>query len=144
MSNFIIREISSEDYAGIYPLNLDLGYDFPAEKIQNRINCILSGTHDKIFIAEQDGLILGYIHISPYELIYEDSLLNILGVVVKKEYRRTGIGTQLLVHAESYGKAHGYKGIRLVSGIDRTDAHHFYISHGYTNRKDQKNFIKRF
>jgi ribosomal protein S18 acetylase RimI-like enzyme len=142
--NITIREIKVEDYYEIHLLNLDLGYGYPIEKINGRINHILSETRDMIFLAEENTHVIGYIHISPYELLYEESLLNILGFVVKRDFQGKGIGTLLLQNAEEYGIKHGFKGIRLVSGIDRVIAHHFYASHGFMNRKDQKNFFKRF
>jgi len=77
-------------------------------------------------------------------LLYSDSLINILGFVVKEKFRNTGVGNVLLEKLEYWVKDNGYSGIRLVSGFDRLNAHRFYERHGYINRKDQKNFIKVF
>jgi predicted N-acetyltransferase YhbS len=142
MSSVMIREIRPEDYYDICLLNKELGYDYPLEKVKVRIEHIQKNTKDIIFVAQRENEVIGYIHGSPYELLYSDSLINILGFVVKERYRSKGVGSLLIQHLEDRAKENGFRGIRLVSGIDRTDAHRFYRKHGYLHKKDQKNFIK--
>lgn len=139
-----IREIKISDYNDIYLLNQDLGYVFDIEKVKERISYITENTKDIILVAEQNNEVIGYIHGSPYETLYFDSLINILGFVVKKDSRNLGIGTILINSLENWAKENRYIGIRLVSGYERTEAHRFYEKHGYINKKDQKNFIKIF
>lgn len=95
-------------------------------------------------MAQIEKSVIGYIHGSPYELLYSDSLVNILGFIVSEKYRSTGIGKKLIEKLEKWAKNNGFSGIRLVSGIDRFNAHKFYENHGYMNRKNQKNFVKMF
>lgn len=141
----IIHEATIEDYEDIYRLNKDgLGYGYPIEKTKDKLQVILGLTTDKIFIAEVDGEKVGYIHLSSYECTYSDSLKNILALVVDESYRKMGIGRGLIQAAEDWAKESGSKGIRLVSGYNRTTAHQFYLSCGYVLRKEQKNFIKWF
>lgn len=140
----VIRSIKPEDYEDIYILNSQLGYSYDIEKLRNRIDYVLINTKDVIYVAEHDGRAVGYVHGSPYETLYYDSLINIMGLVVKQGKRRLGIGEMLMNAMEAYAKANGYKGIRLVSGIERSDAHKFYENIGYLDRKTQKNFIKLF
>lgn len=142
MEQINIREIETSDYNDIYLLNQELGYLFAIEKVKDRISYITENTKDVILVVEKDNEVIGYIHGSPYELLYNDSLINILGFVVKGDYRNTGVGNELINSLEDWAKENGYSGIRLVSGYDRTDAHRFYEKHGYSNKKNQKNFIK--
>ena len=142
MEQINIREIKITDYKEIYLLNQELGYLLSIEKVKERISYITENTKDIILVAEQDNEVIGYIHGSPYETLYFDSLINILGFVVKKDYRNIGVGNVLINSLEDWSKQNGYSGIRLVSGDDRADAHRFYEKHGYINRKKQKNFIK--
>ena len=144
MKEINIREITVFDYKDIFLLNQELGYEYELEKVKKRIEYIVENSKDIILIAEQNDELIGYIHGSPYELLYSDSLINILGFIVKEEFRNTGIGSILINKLECLVKANGYSGIRLVSGSDRLNAHKFYEHHGYSYRKDQKNFIKRF
>lgn len=139
-----IREISISDYKDIYLLNKELGYLYEEKKVKERIKYILENTNDIILVAYINNEVIGYIHGSQYELLYSDSLINILGFVVKESYRRMGIGRALIDKLEGFAKENRYSGIRLVSGIDRENAHRFYEENGYIYRKEQKNFIKLF
>lgn len=142
MVEISLREVKEKDFKDIYELNKDLGYEYPMERVKGRINYILENTKDMIIIAESDGEVVGYIHGSPYELMYSDSLVNVLGFVVKVKVRSNGVGNMLIGRLEEWAKNNGYAGIRLVSGHDRLGAHRFYENHGYINRKNQKNFVK--
>lgn len=144
MGDIIIRPVKPEDYKGIYELNVDLGYPYEASRVKQRIVYVLHNTSDIVLAAELDGEIAGYIHGSPYEVLYNDSLINVLGLVVKEKARRLGIGKRLMEEMESYAKVNGFSGIRLSSGESRADAHRFYESIGYVNRKNHKNFVKIF
>lgn len=137
-----IREIKISDYNDIYLLNQELGYLLAIEKVKDRILYITKNTKDVVLVAEKDNEVIGYIHGSPYETLYFNSLINILGFVVKKDFRNLGVGNLLINSLENWTKENEYMGIRLVSGYERTDAHRFYEKHGYINKKDQKNFIK--
>jgi len=88
--------------------------------------------------------VVGYIHGSPYELLFSGSLVNVLGFVVKKSRRNQGIGGKLIGHLEQWGQEHGFSGIKLLSHPSRTAAHRFYERRGYSFTKDQKNFIKNW
>ncbi|WP_308780374.1 GNAT family N-acetyltransferase [uncultured Clostridium sp.] len=142
MAQINIREIKISDYNDIYLLNQELGYLFSIEKVKDRISYIRENTKDVILVAEKDNEVIGYIHGSSYETLYFNSLINILGFVVKKDFRNLGVGNLLINSLENWTKENEYMGIRLVSGYERTDAHRFYEKHGYINKKDQKNFIK--
>lgn len=163
-----IRRIEAKDFRSIYVLNQELGYEYPAEEVKKRIEHILENTKDIILVAElyneteihdeaevpnelelhngskRHNEVVGYIHGSPYELLFSDSMMNLLGFVVSVENRNSGIGKKLIEALEDYAKANGFSGIRLVSGSDRTEAHRFYEKHGYIFRKNQKNFVKVF
>ncbi len=144
MHQMLIRNVLPSDYEDISELNMQLGYSNPKEKVKGRIEHILTNTRDIILVAEIHGKIIGYIHASPYELLFNDSLLNLLGFVVKQDHRGTGVGHRLITELESVAKKSGFSGIRLTSGSDRTEAHKFYNNHGYLFKKDQKNFTKYF
>ncbi|MCB2290047.1 GNAT family N-acetyltransferase [Clostridium sp. CS001] len=144
MNTLYTREVVEDDFQNIYLLNKDLGYEYDEQKVKIRIQHILKNTKDVIFVAEQNHEVIGYIHGSPYELIYADSLVNILGLVVKEQHRKLGIGGKLIDRLEVWAKENGFYGIRLVSGADRLNAHKFYKNHEYVYRKDQKSFIKAF
>lgn len=140
-----IRKARLNDYEDLAKLNIDLGYDYPVEKVKKNLKNILDKNIDHIYVAvNENDHPIGFIHFGSYDLIYFDNLIDIIGLVVSNDHRKKGIGKKLLEVAENYGKTNGYSGVRLVSGEDRIEAHKFYEKCGYHSRKDQKNFIKIF
>lgn len=147
MSDCIIREAAEGDYADIQSLSDHcLGYDYDREKTRERLIYIMDvlGGHHKIYVAEIGGKIVGYIHACDYDLLYHDSMKNILGIAVREDARRQGVGRALLEAVERWAKDTGSAGIRLVSGARRTEAHEFYRACGYTENKFQLNLSKMF
>ncbi len=142
-----IREIRVADYRDIYLLNLDFNpnlHAFAEESVKKKIEILAARTNDVVFVCEQGGQVVGYIHGSPYELLFSGSLVNILGFVVKESRRNQGIGGRLMRHLEQWGREHGFSGIKLLSHPSRTTAHRFYEKRGFRFTKDQKNFIKNW
>ena len=140
---YTIREADINDYQDICLLNGELGYEYPPEKTRQRLERILPDETAKIYVAEADSRVVGYIHTVGYECAYVDSMKDILALVVTKTCRGQGIGRALLATAEDWAKRTAASGVRLVSGIDRAGAHRFYEACGYVNRKTQKNFEKK-
>lgn len=147
MKDFVIREIKSTDYKDIYLLNQELNpklCSFSAERVKERIGFIVNNSKDIIFVSEQGNEVIGYIHGSPYELLFSDSLVNVLGFVVKEKYRNKGVGSTLIGSLECWAKNNGFFGIKLLTHPCRINAHRFYERHGYIHTKDQKNYMKIF
>ncbi|KEQ27828.1 GNAT family N-acetyltransferase [Paenibacillus tyrfis] len=147
MDGINIRSVSVTDYRDIYSLNLDFNpsfYAFSEEQVKERIEFITNHTKDIILVSEQNNEVIGYIHGSPYYLLFSESLVNILGFVVKKKYRNNGIGSMLIQSLEDWAETNGFSGIKLLSHPSRIHAHRFYERRGYVFTKDQKNFIKMF
>ena len=140
-----IRECLVTDYEDIYQLNKNaFGYEYDLEKTKSRLRNILKRSTDKIFVACVDKKVVGYIHGSDYECSYSDSLKNIMAIAVYEDYRGRGAGKALLNAIENWAKESNCCGVRLVSGFNRIEAHKFYLHCGYSLRKEQKNFIKKF
>ncbi len=141
----IIRVCTTEDYERIHALNtLAFGYDYPLDKTKERLYTILQRSSDRLYVAELDNNVVGYIHGSDYECTYSGSLKNIMAIAVFEECRGKGVGKALLKAIEDWAKQDGCVGVRLVSGSDRVNAHEFYLRCGYNQRKVQKNFFKLF
>ncbi|OPA77389.1 N-acetyltransferase [Paenibacillus selenitireducens] len=142
-----VREIRVTDYHDIFLLNQDFNPNlslFSEEKVKEKIEIITKETKDIVFVCEENNEVIGYIHGSPYELLFSDSLVNVLGFVVKDKYRNQGVGSMLIERLELWGRNNGFSGIKLLSHPSRTHAHRFYERRDYMFTKDQKNFIKKF
>jgi len=138
----IIREATIEDAFAICNISCaDLGYDCSCEFVSTRISNLDKG-REKVFVAEVNGIVSGYIHAEKYQTLYFEPMINILGLAVSSEFRRRGIGRMLLKRAERWANEVGIHKIRLNSGASRKEAHSFYRAMGYRNEKGQIRFIK--
>ena len=97
----IIRECRMEDASAIQKFNSEeMGYDYPLEDTKRSLEKLLGRKSDKIFVAVQDGTVVGYAHANDYDLLYMPHLKNIMGIAVASAYRRRGIGKMLLKAVE--------------------------------------------
>ena len=145
MVDFQIRECLEEDGQFIYELNQkEMGYEYPLDKTQKKLSTLLKSSHNKIFVAVIDNQVVGYVHANDYDTMYAPHMKNIMGIAVKSEYKRLGIGKALLMQVEKWAKQTNALGVRLVSGGTRKQAHEFYRHCGYCHEKQQINFKKMF
>ncbi|MBP5601654.1 MAG: GNAT family N-acetyltransferase [Treponema sp.] len=153
--NIKIRKVEMSDSEAIRDISTEgLGYSCDLVLVQNKI-AGLNNDREAVFVAVIDGKeneaagskgaigsVIGYIHVERYDVLYFESMANILGLSVFKAYHKMGIGKALLFAAEAWAKQNGIKMMRLNSGSNRTDAHGFYQHLGYVSEKEQKRFVK--
>ncbi len=145
LTDYQIRRCIPSDYKAIYKLNAtEMGYDYPEEETEKRIQKILKSEKDRVFVAIVEDEVVGYIHACDYDVIYAPSYKNIMGIAVCSDYKRNGIGKALLSAVEEWAKCTGAVGVRLNSGATRVFAHRFYKNCGYVGDKEQIRFIKHF
>ena len=140
---YIIRKAKTSDAEDIYYINkTSLGYDYELDKQRNNLESVLKDKTQVIFVADIGSKVVGYIHLTSYDVIYTDTHKNCLGLAVDNDYKRMGVGSALLNQGEIWAKDNGAVGIRLCSGVEREKAHQFYQSQGYEVTKLQKNIKK--
>ncbi len=139
----IYRKYESKDISAIRNiLENDLGYNCELDKLNNRVDEMLKRGNYQIFVACDGDNVVGYIGCVSYLAFeLENEGMKIIALAVSKEYRRKGIGTQLLKTAEQWAKDNNIEIILLNSGLPRENAHAFYESQGYF--KKSYGFIKR-
>lgn len=138
-----IRKCELKDAAAIARLNLEeMGYDYSIGGTEKKLQKLLSDPSHLILVAENEGEVAGYVHAEEYDLLYFDSMVNIMGIAVSSDCRRMGAGRALMMAVEDWAKEIGADGVRLVSGAQRAGAHKFYESCGFTGGKMQVNFKK--
>ncbi len=103
---------------------------------------MLDNNRETVFVAHTGERVTGCIHAEIYNLLYSESMVNILGLAVSADYRRQGVGKALLLQAEAWVREQGIFTMRLNSGASRKGAHAFYRAMGYDNEKEQIRFIK--
>jgi len=138
----MIRSATEDDIPSLALLSGELGYETTAEQVKARFEFIMGKSDHGIYVAEEDGAVLGFIAFERYDTLYMDSGLNLTGLVASAGARNKGIGRQLLEAAQEHAIETGLKFLRLNSGAQRLEAHRFYRNRGFDNEKDQKRFIK--
>lgn len=140
-----IREAKLEDAEAINQLNTyPLKHEYPLEEAKQQLRYLLSSPTNKVFVHVIEEKVVGYIQLSEYVCTYGPKLMNVMALVVNEDIHGHGIGRSLLNHAELWAKENNAEGIRLNSGVERTEAHKFYEHQGYKRVKNQVNFRKLF
>ncbi|MGX7150754.1 GNAT family N-acetyltransferase [Enterococcus ureasiticus] len=140
-----IREAKLEDIEAINQLNTyPLNHAYPLEDAKEQLSYLLSSPVNKLFVKEIDGTVVGYVQLSEYVCTYGPNLMNVMALVVGEDLHGKGVGKSLLNYSEQWAKENGAQGIRLNSGVERTEAHKFYEHQGYERVKNQVNFRKLF
>ena len=142
MSDFIIRKIELKDAGELCKIcSEEMSYECAPALVKSKIEK-LDSKREGVFVAEEESQLLGFIHVERYEVLYFESMANILGLAVKKDFQKQGLGKALLLAAENWAQKNGIHLMRLNSGINRIDAHGFYEHLGYVSEKEQKRFVK--
>ncbi|MCR5292491.1 MAG: GNAT family N-acetyltransferase [Eubacterium sp.] len=138
-----IRMVTTDDAADVCKICGDeLGY--PSDKfiVMERIKQ-LNQDKEAVFVAEQGGVVVGFVHVEIYNTLYFEASANILGLAVSSSCRNTGIGKALLDRAEHWAMENDIELMRLSSSKRRADSHQFYAHQGYYPEKEQVKFVKR-
>jgi GNAT superfamily N-acetyltransferase len=73
-------------------------------------------------------------HLGIRRLLEDEDYAQLAAIVVKEEYRSSGIGAHMLKVAENWAFQLGFRQIRLHSSLFRERAHKFYLQNGVTIR----------
>ncbi len=142
MNELKLRQVTLSDSTEIQSISEnELGYTCSISLVENKIKS-LDATREAVFVACVDDVVVGFIHVLKYDVLYFETMCNVLGLAVKKEFQKMGIGKKLLMEGENWAKENGIKYMRLNSGISRVEAHEFYRHAGYKSEKQQMRFIK--
>lgn len=142
---FAVRPATQQDGEAINGITQRaLGYKVIRSDTLARVARLIGKEENRLWVAEYQGKVAGYLHGADYETCYRPPEKNVVSVAVDPDYQGMGIGRALLKEAETWARWDGCCGVRLVSGVTRTDAHAFYAACGYQLRKEYKNFEKLF
>ena len=130
------------DAPEIATLTVQLGYDATVDQVTERLERLLARRDMCVFVAEEAGRVVGWVHVQIAEYVESEPLAVIGGLVVDRTRRRRGIGAALMADAEAWARSRGCGLMRLWSTTTRAPAHRFYASLGYTHVKTQYSFVK--
>jgi len=101
-------------------------------KIKEVFYRLLKNPNAKMILAEADDLIVALIDVTYREsLFYQGWVMIIEDLIVDENYRRKGVGTQLVRLAENMARQQGCLNIELNSDLYRKETHRFWEAIGY-------------
>jgi GNAT superfamily N-acetyltransferase len=138
-----IRRAELADAAEIARLSGELGYPNTATEIASRLERLLVNPDHFVAVADQDEpRLLGWIAAEHRLLLEYGERVELVGLVVGAEARRTGLGRALVASAEGWARARGVRTIAVRSNAARTESHPFYEGLGYVRTKTQHSYSK--
>jgi GNAT superfamily N-acetyltransferase len=142
MGKLKIRRARSSDVARLASLAGELGYPTTAAEMMVRFRRVKPAALNAIFVADDRGEVVGWIHVSVSFLLEVPLRAEINGLVVGESTRSRGTGALLLEAAEDWARTKKCKGMSVRSNVIRDRAHAFYERNGYEHYKTQKAFRK--
>jgi GNAT superfamily N-acetyltransferase len=130
------------DVERVAALTGELGYPSTAEEIASRFARIDGQSRQIIFVAEDGGAAVAWLHVAAHAYLESDPFAEILGLVVAERHRGRGVGRALVSTAEAWARTHHCATIRVRSRIARERAHAFYERDGFRRVKTQHCFEK--
>ena len=134
------RRFQQTDLHGLIKLMFELGYPTKEEEFKKTTREIIK-RDGMIFIAEEDGRIIGSSCAIIDVRLAEGVFGEIVSLVVSENFRGCGVGKHLVQMSEEwiYKRVNN---VRIRANVIRDDAHSFYGHLGYKEKKEQKVFIK--
>ena len=142
MAGIKVRKAEKKDFKQVAALCEQLGYHYPMKSIKKKFRKVSKSKNEALLVACEGKSVLGWTHISIYNMIYYQKLGNILGLIVDQNARGKGAGKLLMAAAEKWAKKKGCAGVIVNSAESRKDAHTFYEKIGYRLVKRQERYYK--
>ncbi|NAW86633.1 GNAT family N-acetyltransferase [Photobacterium halotolerans] len=138
--DYMIRRASESDAIGINKVSEHLGYSkLPSNESIMKLQELLHSSQDQVFVAEHNGLIIGWLHLFYARRLASDNFFEIGGLVVSPDTRGHGVGRALVQYAQDKNSGK----FRVRCNEKRLDTHKFYESIGFSGSKVQRVFQAR-
>ena len=137
----IIREMAADDAKAVNTLSNQLGYPLSIEQTLQNIYAVLESKDHTAFVAEYENKIVGWIGASQAIMIEVMPHCELNGLVINQDHRGMGIGKLLIDKVKQWARGKNNSKIGLRCNVKRTEAHLFYQHLGFTEIKQQKNFV---
>lgn len=133
----VIREADKQDFQAICGLiRNELGYsELNDPETIKRLEYFDVHEDWVTFVALDGGEVVGFVGIMKgmaYNI--EGYYSEIVALAVSEKARRKGIGTALMIQAETWAYAQGVHEVGLHSNLRRIEAHEFYEKIGYMKK----------
>ena len=139
-----LRRATEADAEIVAELSEQLGYPIAADAVRSRLAQFVNNPGHAVIVAERQGQPCGWVHVHVQQSIeLAEPRGEIMGLVVSRDVRRSGIGRLLMQEAERWALEHGLELMVLRSNLQRPESHAFYPAIGYEHFKTQAAYRKR-
>ena len=97
-----------------------------------RVGRLVAGGGYRLAGLEDEGRLRALAGLRIGEWLHTGRYLEVEELVTAEEDRGRGYGRALLAWVAEHGRTQGCRQLRLVSGLQRTDAHRVYLREGMT------------
>ena len=137
-----VRLATASDAPAVARLSAEWGYPTSEALALTRLERVLSSPSHVVLVAEVDDTPAGWASAEVRLSLGSDPRVEITGLVVAAEFRRTGIGRLLVAHVEQWTAEKRCRELFLRSNVARAEAHPFYECLGYERTKTQHAYRK--
>lgn len=143
MAAYTIRPLQAEDVPLLVDLCGQLGRPASRAELEERFAHLRQSSGQGLFVAvAEDGLLLGWLHVQERPALHTPRSAEITAVVVDSAHRRTGCGRALIATAEQWARNQQCQMLALRSGLERKEAHQFYVALGFEQSSASYKFTK--
>jgi ribosomal protein S18 acetylase RimI-like enzyme len=127
-----IREARPEDSEAIAELLGELGYPTDPSDCERRLERIGRDPSSRLFVATVNDRVAGLagFHLLPL-VEHDEPGCQLTALVVGEEYRRTGVGSELVRTVVREARSRGGRRVLVNTARHREDAHAFYERLGF-------------
>lgn len=135
MMNVEIRDARDGDGEALSPLMAQLMHKpCTPEQIRARLRRLATTGADRVIVAVVDGRVVGLAGLNYAWLFHADvPTARLMSIVVDESCRGQGIGRRLVEASIEQARAWSCDRLELTSRLERTDAHAFYETVGFTH-----------
>ena len=112
-----------------------MGYQVSDHDVRARLRALPDS--QAVYVADSGSEGIGWIHVMIGHSLIVGPRAEIAGLAVVPQWQRLGVGSALLAAAEKWTAQRGIPTIYLRSGVERKEAHGFYLARGYEAVKTQ-------
>jgi aminoglycoside 6'-N-acetyltransferase I len=142
-----ITKVTQDDFNEWLDLALELWPDYSAAEMQKILTTILQSPKEAGFLVKDaDERAIAFMNLSLRHDYVPDATQSpvayVEGIYVKEEYRKQGVGTELIRYAEQWALEQGCIELALDALLENTAGHEFYAKIGFREVERVVFFIK--
>jgi len=132
-----IRPATAEDGLDVYSLARSFQSIASSFTEFDTTFCALLDSRDhRVWVAECRGTVVGWLHAFIALRVAISPFVEIGGLVVKEDYRRSGVGSALVHESAEWARSEGMA-LRVRCHSEREETHGFYQDFGFKVIKQQ-------